>query len=123
METGSADKDKDDLYIAVRRDGEELSSLIRVELRYHSGGMQSSRSFDRADRRFSGSSSEMLKEAMAHLFSELRYRVRTGADFRVWFSGQLDMELIEQAAALHAADDETLTRFVDSLAGRGCVRE
>ncbi|MCB1186822.1 hypothetical protein KDL29_06605 [bacterium] len=123
METGSADNGKDDLHIAVRRDGEELSSLIRVELRYYSGSMQSNRSFDRADRRFAGSSSEMLKEAMAHLFSELRYRIRSGADFRVWFAGLLDMELIGQAAALHAADDETLTRFVDSLAERGCVRE
>jgi hypothetical protein len=104
-----------DICISLRHIGEDVTGVSRMEIFYSSGGMRTVLEFDRIHPRYAGNSLAMLDDAIRHLMSEIKFRLRSQIKFGIWYNSFFDQDIVEAVALDMAKADSSLGSLAERL--------
>lgn len=86
-----------------------------MEIFYNSSGMATALEFDRIHPRYGGNSRSMLDDAIRHLLSEIKFRIKTGVKFGIFYNSFFDQDIVESVVLEMAKEDESLSGLAERL--------
>ena len=113
---------RQDLGVALRRSGDDASTVSRLEIFYFTGKLRTSISFDRIHKRYSGVAQRMTTDAVRRVLSEVKFRQKGNDSFFIWYNNRVDREIVERVAFELAGNDSVLIRLADTLVAVGLIK-